>query len=354
MQSRHSLLLIFFVILCKSFLEESYGQSVHRTYGRSKQTYHLHYLWTKDEKDPFSKDGKRCYWSQPEEQPSYGKSREAKEYLADRPKQNVQTQQFSGGHKPSTSVRQQIGGHQGHLPETNAPSRPRVNYVSPELVPKFTPQIEQKTGHVAQQLEPDNQGRKLVTVSAPPPSKNYVRYDGFIQEVPDYDNRPTYYLNTHNSYRDRLQNGQVPNQPRSINVHHLRWSIELQNKARKMAESCVYGHMEYGENLAYAAGEEFKYMDAWFNESQFYNYCKKGDENVQFTPHGKRLVTGHYTQMIWAKTTHLGCWTHFCDNLYHKKEAKWMRYRHHMVCKYSPPGNVVGEYPYEIARHVYQ
>ncbi|THD27360.1 hypothetical protein D915_001807 [Fasciola hepatica] len=212
----------------------------HQTYGRSKQTYHLHYLWTKDGKDPFSKGGKRCQWFQPEEQPSYGKSREAKEYLADRPKQNVQTQQFSGGHKPSTSVRQQIGGHQGHLPETNAPSRPRVNYVSPEVVQKFTPQIEQgkypkaqRSRHVAPTTVPKfpkdeftvdertqaklndgylfigqtKSGGQVHNILLPPPSH--------------YRNDAKYFLDTHNNYRDSLQNGQVPNQPRSINIHHL-------------------------------------------------------------------------------------------------------------------------------------
>ncbi|TPP63403.1 hypothetical protein FGIG_05289 [Fasciola gigantica] len=99
----------------------------------------------------------------------------------------------------------------------------------------------------------------------------------------------------------------------SINVHPLKWSPELEKKAKEMAESCEYGHKEYGENLAYAAGEEFncgsthegcfppletyRYMEAWFNESQFYNYCKRGEETVQFAPNGKRLVTGHYTQV---------------------------------------------------------
>lgn len=39
---------------------------------------------------------------------------------------------------------------------------------------------------------------------------------------------------------------------------------------------------------------------------------------------------GHYTQMIWKGTTHVGCTVH--------KTRRW----DFLICRYSPPGNVVG------------
>ncbi|HYA84919.1 MAG TPA: CAP domain-containing protein [Candidatus Bathyarchaeia archaeon] len=43
--------------------------------------------------------------------------------------------------------------------------------------------------------------------------------------------------------------------------------------------------------------------------------------------------TGHYTQMIWKTTTHIGCATASGGNVY-------------LSCHYSPPGNYMGQSPY--------
>lgn len=41
---------------------------------------------------------------------------------------------------------------------------------------------------------------------------------------------------------------------------------------------------------------------------------------------------GHFTQMVWKSTTHLGC------------GDKWCSGRRLYVCQYKPPGNVRGRY----------
>jgi hypothetical protein len=46
---------------------------------------------------------------------------------------------------------------------------------------------------------------------------------------------------------------------------------------------------------------------------------------------GNWTDVGHYTQMIWKGTTRVGCAVH--------KARKW----DFLVCRYSPPGNVVGQ-----------
>lgn len=46
---------------------------------------------------------------------------------------------------------------------------------------------------------------------------------------------------------------------------------------------------------------------------------------------GKWSDVGHYTQMIWKGTTRMGCALH--------KGRRW----DFLICRYSPPGNVVGQ-----------
>jgi pathogenesis-related protein 1 len=68
-------------------------------------------------------------------------------------------------------------------------------------------------------------------------------------------------------------------------------------------------------------------VDTWAAEKVNYNYqtntCTPGE------------VCGHYTQLVWAATTEVGCGYAVCAN----NSQVW-------VCNYSPPGNVSGQKPY--------
>ena len=53
-------------------------------------------------------------------------------------------------------------------------------------------------------------------------------------------------------------------------------------------------------------------------------------------PAGFSLKTGHFTQLVWAGSTAVGCGAAVCDMGVMQSLM--------LVCNYSPAGNVPGEY----------
>ena len=122
----------------------------------------------------------------------------------------------------------------------------------------------------------------------------------------------------------------------------LRWSPTLvesaQSYADYLASSGIFGHDRsnigiYGENL-YAASYRADYEDAinaWLNEEPYYNYERNSCQS------GRKC--GHYTQIIWEKSTEVGC----AMAIYERGAKKgWTL----VVCRYNPPGNYIGQLPY--------
>jgi len=82
------------------------------------------------------------------------------------------------------------------------------------------------------------------------------------------------------------------------------------------------------ENSAGYINGKFGAIDMWANEKAYYNYeSNSGDGHV----------VGHYTQVVWQKTTKVGCG---------KAESKTDRPGSYVVCRYYIAGNMVGEKPY--------
>lgn len=118
----------------------------------------------------------------------------------------------------------------------------------------------------------------------------------------------------------------------------LIWSDDLEAEAREWARDLnASGRFEHdprahghGENLWAGWGSRTftpeEMVGAWaaektaFRPGVFPNVSRTGDW----------LAVGHYTQMIWPSTTHVGC------ALDTKAD------RAVLVCRYSPPGNVDG------------
>ncbi len=66
----------------------------------------------------------------------------------------------------------------------------------------------------------------------------------------------------------------------------------------------------------------------WANEKAYYDYESNS---------GNGNVVGHYTQVVWQKTTKVGCG---------QAESETDRPGSYVVCRYHIAGNMVGEKPY--------
>jgi uncharacterized protein YkwD len=134
--------------------------------------------------------------------------------------------------------------------------------------------------------------------------------------------------------------------------HHvppMSWSDSLARDAAKWADhlakdlGCQMHHTTAGgegENLYWASARTWsdgrrdsqavtpeQVVIGWASEEADYDYknnsCRAGK------------ACGHYTQIVWKSSTKVGCAKRSCSD----KSQVW-------VCRYSPPGNWVGEKPY--------
>lgn len=135
----------------------------------------------------------------------------------------------------------------------------------------------------------------------------------------------------------------VHNQIRkAVGVSEVKWSEELAASAAKwasyLAEHEAFEHSEpdpshpVGENIWRGTPGEFSLTEMvtmWGDEKKDYRYQRVSEHS------SPRKPTGHYTQIVWKTTTHVGCALKKGGDQYEV-----------LVCQYSPPGNVIGEYPY--------
>ncbi|KAL3679692.1 hypothetical protein R1sor_022648 [Riccia sorocarpa] len=137
------------------------------------------------------------------------------------------------------------------------------------------------------------------------------------------------FLDPHNAARSNISGANIPN---------LVWNNTLQTYAQSWASNqasaannCALKHSggPYGENIYWASWSStpLDAVKAWVAEKQYYTYAT----NTCAT--GK--VCGHYTQVIWKRTSSVGCASATCPSG-----------GTFTVCSYYPPGNYVGQKPY--------
>lgn len=136
-------------------------------------------------------------------------------------------------------------------------------------------------------------------------------------------------LQHHNSYRTALS------------LPPMKWSPALASDAlayaRRLAEVDKGQHDQdiigkEGENLWWGTANAFTYgemVDAWATERKSFREGVFPDCRTS-----RAAMVGHYTQMVWRNTQSVGC-------------ALVSNGRNdYLVCRYSPPGNVIGQKPY--------
>jgi hypothetical protein len=159
--------------------------------------------------------------------------------------------------------------------------------------------------------------------------------------------------------------GDIPNDPRMdgmLEAHNavranalptpdpplnpLIWSEKLAADATAWAANCIAGHdpdlrqLNQGENwYAWSTANNRTPADIVLggaSEADDYDYdshtCHGGDA----------IDCGHYTQIVWRDTTHVGCAVQVCTD----GMENWEDGREIWFCRYFPPGNWIGERPY--------
>lgn len=156
------------------------------------------------------------------------------------------------------------------------------------------------------------------------------------------------FVRIHNELRSQVN-------PQASNMEYMVWDKDLAHSARLWSEKCIWEHGQpdieekytrYGQNLYIQTGASPSSLaepsadrvtrNSWYDEVEDYSYdtnsCNPGK------------ACGHYTQVVWAASTKIGCGYAFCstvEGLAYKNA--WLT-----TCNYHPPGNYRGVRPYKI------
>ncbi|GKZ39190.1 hypothetical protein AbraIFM66950_012058 [Aspergillus brasiliensis] len=133
----------------------------------------------------------------------------------------------------------------------------------------------------------------------------------------------------------------------------LEWSADLESSAYTLAAKCVYEHDTtidgggYGQNIGYGVeSSEIGVMitNLMYNDEMGYYTDLYGEADPDMTNFDS---WGHFSQIVWAGTTHVGCATVTCDSLGNVDASEALPFT---VCNYSPAGNYEGEYATNVKR----
>jgi len=164
-------------------------------------------------------------------------------------------------------------------------------------------------------------------------------------------------VDAHNALRRKVAKGLETEgapgpQPSAANMMELEWDDELASWAQLWVEQCTSGHDKdrviasgvngyVGQNRydnwnsGYSATRDYaKYVQAWFDE------VKDWPASYTSSFRSTAATTGHYTQVVWGKTSKVGCgFIAWKSGL--QSDAQYP-YRQAFVCNYWVAGNFMG------------
>jgi len=135
----------------------------------------------------------------------------------------------------------------------------------------------------------------------------------------------------------------------------LAWSDELATSAQIVAQSCNYAHNVdvngggYGQNIAAGVKPEniaTIITDMFYNGEVGYFAAQYGKKNPDMDDFEK---WGHFSQIVWAGTTHVGCATQDCSASGLSNTGGGVA-PYFTVCNYKTPGNYAGQYASNIKK----
>jgi uncharacterized protein YkwD len=154
----------------------------------------------------------------------------------------------------------------------------------------------------------------------------YSQSEKAIYKNPDFISA---ILQQHNTYRSALQLPALVWSP-ALATDALAWGRHLASIDKGQHDQSARG--KEGENLWWGTADAYSYTDMvamWGNEKNSFQYGVFPDVGTSHS-----AMVGHYTQIVWKNTTSVGC------ALVGNGKTDFL------VCRYTVPGNVVGEKPY--------
>ncbi|XP_063988752.1 venom allergen 3-like [Diachasmimorpha longicaudata] len=191
------------------------------------------------------------------------------------------------------------------------------------------------------------------------PSKTPAASCGLMKDKGLTSQQKQAILARHNHWRSYVANGKEVRgvngpQPAAKNLGPLTWNDEIAETAQRWADQCKFQHdqcrntptMYVGQNIGFMSSTAgwndenlLKMVDNWYNEVEDFDASIIRSFRV-LSSRGR--PTGHYTQMVSATTTMLGCGA---TKFKRKNDAYHISL---LVCNYAPSGNWVGQAVYEV------
>jgi len=169
----------------------------------------------------------------------------------------------------------------------------------------------------------------------------------WVESMPESEKKIV--LDKHNELRSLVAKGTALPGYKATNMMRLEWDDDLAEGAQLWANQCTFGHDEdrstcdgaVGQSAAKEAGynnmDEFKWADVtqgWYNEIEDFKSTSM-DLISEFQAKSNFGDIGHFTQVIWAETTKIGCAAISYDGADYPRELLHF-------CNYYPSGNIRG------------